>query len=444
MSELPQNWSAAQIGDLCDLLNGRAFKPTDWTENGLPIVRIQNLNNPSAPHNRFNGEVRERFLIDSGALLFAWSGTPGTSFGAHIWEGGPAILNQHIFNIVFPEAHLEKKYFYYAINQKLQELIDKAHGGVGLRHVTKGKFEETEIPVPPQAEQRRIVTKLDSLRSRTERAQHELDLIAKLIERYKQAILEKAFRDEEATLTPFADLIDEGPTNGFSPKASENGEGSLSLKLTATTRGFLDLSEKAVKRISEVIPEESRLWLKPGDLLIQRANSIEHLGAAAIYEGPKKTYIYPDLMMRVRIGCPHLRKMIWRYLNSRSARLYFQVNATGTAGNMPKINGATVRNLMIPLPDPDGVRRINSAIDQAMAWLDKIAAEYARAAHLVPKLDQAILSKAFRGELVHQDRSDEPASVLLERIKAEQATAEKPKRGRRARVSSSKAEVENG
>ena len=72
------------LGSLCELVNGRAFKPTDWSEEGLPIVRIQNLNNPKAPFNRFNGELRPRFLIDSGALLFAWSGTPGTSFGAHI------------------------------------------------------------------------------------------------------------------------------------------------------------------------------------------------------------------------------------------------------------------------------------------------------------------------------------------------------------------------
>lgn len=176
MSRPPFGWTRKPIGSLCDLLNGRAFKPSDWSTEGRPIVRIQNLNDPDAKFNYYAGcDVRDRFLIDSGALLFAWSGTPGTSFGAHIWNGGPAILNQHIFNVVFDESRIDKRFFRLAINQKLDELIDKAHGGVGLRHVTKGKFEETEIDLPPLDEQRRIVAKLESLLGRSKNARGELD-----------------------------------------------------------------------------------------------------------------------------------------------------------------------------------------------------------------------------------------------------------------------------
>jgi type I restriction enzyme S subunit len=146
-----------RIGSICELINGRAFKPTDWTEDGLPIVRIQNLNNPIAKFNRFSGEVRSRFLIDSGVLLFAWSGTPGTSFGAHIWEGGPAVLNQHIFNVVFDDTRVDRDYLRFAMNHKVADLITQAHGGVGLQHVTKGMVENTEILLPSLTEQRRIV-----------------------------------------------------------------------------------------------------------------------------------------------------------------------------------------------------------------------------------------------------------------------------------------------
>jgi type I restriction enzyme S subunit len=155
MTELLENY--VRIGTICELINGRAFKPTDWTKDGLPIVRIQNLNNPEAPFNRFNGEVRSRFLIDRGDLLFAWSGTPGTSFGAHVWNGGPAILNQHIFNVRFDEKRVNKLFLQFALNQKLGELINKAHGGVGLQHVTKGVVENTEIYLPSLEKQKRIV-----------------------------------------------------------------------------------------------------------------------------------------------------------------------------------------------------------------------------------------------------------------------------------------------
>lgn len=84
MSELPNGWVTAPIGTLCSLENGRAFKPTEWTTQGLPIVRIQNLNNPNAPFNYFDKEFDHRYHLLGGELVFAWSGTPGTSFGAHV------------------------------------------------------------------------------------------------------------------------------------------------------------------------------------------------------------------------------------------------------------------------------------------------------------------------------------------------------------------------
>src|SRR5438445_8644369 len=103
-AKIPTGWETVKIGALCDLKNGRAFKPSEWTADGLKIVRIQNLNDPAAPYNHYSGQVRDRFMIDTGDLLFAWSGTPGTSFGAHIWGGGKAVLNQHIFKVDFDET----------------------------------------------------------------------------------------------------------------------------------------------------------------------------------------------------------------------------------------------------------------------------------------------------------------------------------------------------
>jgi len=160
--ELPVGWVEAPIGELCALRNGRAFKPAEWSDTGIPIVRIQNLNNPSARFNYYQGEVDARHWLNGGELLFAWSGTPGTSFGAHIWEGGGGALNQHIFRVDFDSRSIDKAFFRFAINQKLNDLIEIAHGGVGLRHVTKGNFEATEISLPPLNEQRRIAAKLDT------------------------------------------------------------------------------------------------------------------------------------------------------------------------------------------------------------------------------------------------------------------------------------------
>ncbi len=194
--ELPEGWEIAEIGDLCILINGRAFKPSDWSGTGLRIVRIQNLNNPDSSFNCFLGDVESKFLIDNGELLFAWSGTPGTSFGAHIWNRGKAILNQHIFKVLFDESLIDKSFLKYAINQKLSELIDKAHGGVGLRHVTKGRFEQTAIPFPPLNEQKRIVAAIAALRDRTQKAREALEVIPALCDKFRQSVLAAAFRGD--------------------------------------------------------------------------------------------------------------------------------------------------------------------------------------------------------------------------------------------------------
>ena len=161
--DIPDSWEWVRVRNCTELFNGRAFKPSDWTVMGLPIVRIQNLNDEKAPFNYYDKPVDEDVHLYGGELLFAWSGTPGTSFGAHIWRNQEAVLNQHIFKLLFDETALFKPYYMYALNQRVGSLIKAAHGSAGLQHVTRGVFESTLIPLPPFAEQIRIVEKLNVL-----------------------------------------------------------------------------------------------------------------------------------------------------------------------------------------------------------------------------------------------------------------------------------------
>ena len=152
------------IGEICDLTNGRAFKPEDWEDSasgGLPIVRIQNLNAPDSGFNYYTGTVRDRHIINKGQLLFSWSGSRGTSFGAHIWKGGKAVLNQHIFKVDFDKARAIKMYLFHALNTAVAQVEENLHGGVGLVHITKGNLERIEIPLPPLEVQKEIVAEIE-------------------------------------------------------------------------------------------------------------------------------------------------------------------------------------------------------------------------------------------------------------------------------------------
>ena len=134
------------LGEVMDFQNGRAFKSTEWREAGLPIIRIQNLNNRNSYYNYFDGTFDERILIVEGDLLFSWSGTVGTSFGPHIWAGPRSLLNQHIFKVGLNPS-IEKKYAFYALLSITTRIEDNVNGSVGLTHITKAKLINFEIPL---------------------------------------------------------------------------------------------------------------------------------------------------------------------------------------------------------------------------------------------------------------------------------------------------------
>ena len=197
---VPKHWSWIRLGGCLEMINGRAFKPTEWVAAGLPIVRIQNLNNPDAPFNYCNPEtVDNRHVIDTGTILISWSGTPGTSFGAFIWERGKAALNQHIFSCFQIGNAFFDKFLKLAINTRLEELIAKAHGGVGLQHVTKGKLEALTLVLPPLAEQHRIVAKVDQLMALCDRLEAQQTDAESAHTQLVQSLLDSLTQASDAT-----------------------------------------------------------------------------------------------------------------------------------------------------------------------------------------------------------------------------------------------------
>lgn len=152
------SWQSRRLSELVQLVNGRVFKSTEWKTSGLPIVRIQNLNNKDAEFNYCDPtDLDSKHRIETGTLLISWSGTPGTSFGAFIWERGSAALNQHIFKCTPTNHNIELRFLQLAVNSQLETIIANANGGVGLQHITKNKLEDLEIFFPSLLEQREII-----------------------------------------------------------------------------------------------------------------------------------------------------------------------------------------------------------------------------------------------------------------------------------------------
>lgn len=200
---LPDGWEWVRLGATMAMLNGKAFKPTDWKASGLPIVRIQNLNRIDAAFNYCDETlVPDRNKIDDGSFLISWSGTPGTSFGAFIWRRGPAALNQHIFKCELHGEVFDPEFLRLSINSQLSVLIAQAQGGVGLQHVTKGVLENLVLVLPPLAEQTRIVARVEELMHLCDaleaKGQLEVTQHAQLVQTLLGALTTSATPDELA------------------------------------------------------------------------------------------------------------------------------------------------------------------------------------------------------------------------------------------------------
>ena len=192
------DWPMVKIGETCNLINGRAFKPQDWEDSdsgGLPIVRIQNLNTPDNKFNYYTGKVRDRFIINEGQLLFSWSGSRGTSFGAHIWNGGKAILNQHIFKVGYDKAQATKLYLFHTLNEAVAQVEENLHGGVGLVHITKGNLERIKIHLPPLEVQKEVVAEIEAEQALVAANRELIDRFEKKI----QATIARVWDEDEST-----------------------------------------------------------------------------------------------------------------------------------------------------------------------------------------------------------------------------------------------------
>ena len=183
-------------------------------------------------------------------------------------------------------------------------------------------------------------------------------------------------RDESASIpnswrwVPLGRLISFGPQNGISPKATNSTDAPRAITLTATTSGTFDASH--FKHVEADVPADSEYWLRDGDLLFQRGNTREYVGIAAYFSGTRGVFLYPDLIMKVRLLDGLYLPYVHLALVSLGARTYFSTNATGAQKTMPKINQQTLLNAPVPLPPLAEQHRIGAKVDELISLCDRL------------------------------------------------------------------------
>lgn len=188
-------WEVRSIGDMFDLINGCAFKPEDWKPTGTPIIRIQNLNDPSAEFNYSQEPVPERNRVEPGELLFAWSGTLGSSFGARIWNGPSGVLNQHIFKVLMNEKEITLRFALLVLAKVEEEIARRTHGfKASFVHVKKSDLVQVAMLLPSVPEQERIASCLSSLDAQITAETQKLEAL----KTRKKGLMQQLFPSQEA------------------------------------------------------------------------------------------------------------------------------------------------------------------------------------------------------------------------------------------------------
>lgn len=402
--ELPEGWECIRLGDLTSKM-GSGSTPrggqSAYVSEGIPFLRSQNVWNEGLrlddvvyidenTHLKMEGTK----VIPGDVLLNITGASLGRTliFPDSIKE---ANVSQHVTIIrllideLAPFVHLGIK------SPLVQDLIWGRQVGMAIEGLSKRTLELFEFPIPPLAEQQRIVAKVDELmvlcdqleqRCESQLAAHQTlveTLLATLtdscdadelaqnwarlsthfdtlftteasIDALKQTILQLAVMGR---LVPFGSNTEKGdlkkflsfgPRNGFSPKEVKSDTGVKVLKLGATSYGSLDLNES--KSIDVEIERESNLWLNKGDILIQRGNSANYVGCNCLVEEDVPGVIYPDLMMKIRPSDIASSEYLSMWLSSPMAREFMWSRMTGTSGTMPKISKKVVESIPVVMP----------------------------------------------------------------------------------------------
>lgn len=441
MSELPKGWVVTNFADISDYIQrGKGPKYTEFSD--YPVVNQKSVRwfGIEEQHLKYvHPEQWEKWdkqrYIKIGDILWnsTGTGTIGRACFVDVQQVKKAkIVDSHV-TIVRTNKDVESKFaFYWIMHPEIQGAISGIYNGsTNQVELSKKVVEATKFLLPPLAEQKRIVEKLDQVLAQVDTIKARLDGIPAILKRFRQSVLAAAvsgkLTEEWRTSNQCSDSIsckldDVVESSFYGPRFSKDdyvdySNGIPTVRTTDMKNGVIEVTPDTPR--VNVADEKIELFrARKGDLLITRTGSI---GVMAIFDGDYLA-IPSAYLIRFRFKPSVLTKFIYFSLTSPNGQK--QMGLSSTAITQPNINAKSIRAIEVNLPSLKEQTEIVRLVEQYFAFADTIEKQVQKAQQRVDKLTQSILAKAFRGELVPQNPSDEPADELLKRIAAARAESE--------------------
>ena len=370
-----------RLGDIATYINGYPFKPEDRGTTGLPIIRIQDLTGNAYDLGFYDGNYPERIEINDGDVLISWS----ASLGVYVWNRGKALLNQHIFKVAFDKCAVNKQYFVYAVQHKLQEMETKAHGAT-MKHIVKKDFDNTVIPFPTLEEQEEIAKIINHasgiIFARQQQLQKLDELVkARFVEMFGIYPANQMGWETGKIRDTVADV-----RYGSSRPAVDGGKYPYLRMNNITYGGELDLSD--VKRIDVPENELDKCTVRRGDVLFNRTNSKELVGKTCVYDRDEMM-VLAGFVIRVRVNDRVLPEFLSAFLNTDFSKKTLSEMCKAAIGQA-NINAQEMQNIGLYLPPLELQRQfvqfkkqtdkskvvVQKALDEAQTLFDSLMQQY--------------------------------------------------------------------
>lgn len=377
-----------KLGDIGIYINGCAFKPEDWKSSGVPIIRIENLNNPKAAYNYYQGEIEEKYKVINGDILVSWS----ASLDTYVWNNGEAVLNQHIFKVIPNDEIVDKDFLFYLLKKAIKGLTELVHGAT-MKHVNKPVFENFEVSFPKELDdQRKWANVLDKTLTEIEKAREATEIINRDIKRLKHLALHDFLSEfnETEKLKLGAKAV---TTSGSTPSRGQKdywqpaeipwiktGE----IAFAPITKSEEYVSVKALKECSlKLLPENTVLIAMYGQGKTRGQSAILKVPAtinqACFAILPNETWDPEFLQLWLMYSYQDMRNM-----------------SENRGGNQANLNGDLLNSFEVPAPSLEVQQEVVSKINSSLTELDIMKASWRETAEEINGLPNRLLAQAFK------------------------------------------------
>lgn len=389
-------WPVRSLGDICENLD----------KQRIPITKNKRVSG-KYPYYGASGIVDyvDSYLFDEELLLVSEDGANllARTYPIAFSIVGKNWVNNHAHVLRFPSQTAQRFIELYLNSIRLETYVS----GMAQPKLNQKSLNSIPVPVPPLAEQERIVAILDEafegLDTATAHTQQKLQNAQELF----QSTLQSAFgengelkmENEEWVETTLEEVLESQPRNGWSPPAANHSDAGTPVLTLSSVTGF-EFRKNKIKYTSIDTDPTRHYWVNNGELLITRSNTPELVGHVAIAEGIGQPTIYPDLIMRM-VPDPSKAdtKFLYYQLRTPTHREIITGRATGANPTMKKINKAAVQTLPISLPPLPQQRAIVAKLDALSAETRRLETLYQTQLTAYAELKQSLLHQAFSGKL---------------------------------------------